>query len=268
MTPERAEAARLWRRYADHAAVLFRSGPRPTMEFTDQWFVVASGAQHVDMNQGALYGEATAEDAERLASRVLAAEVPCLLGCSDGVQERVAGTLRAAGFEQLPNREAMFRRPGLPEVPEPSPFEVRRVRSRDDFAAMQSIFLEAHGYSPESIERIYGGRVTGDDGFSAWLAWDGGEPVSFTIVIEVGPSLSIWEVMTPPRHRRRGAARAVVAGALASVANSATQQIEETLFWASPAGRPLYERMGFVVADEVDAWTIGASPEDLAAVGA
>ena len=36
----------------------------------------------------------------------------------------------------------------------------------------------------------------------------------------------------------------------------------------SPAGRPLYEAMGFVVADEVDAWTLGASAEDLAAVGA
>ena len=268
MTPDRAEAARLWRRYAEHAAVLFRSGPGPLHHATDRWFFTASGAQHVDMNQGALYGDATAADAERLAEAVVAAGVPCLLGCSDGVTERVAGSLRAAGFELLPNREAIFWRPGPPAAPEPSPFEVRRVRSRDELAAMQSIFLEAHGYSAESIDQIYGGRLEGDEGFSAWLAWDGAEPVSFTIVIAVGASLSIWEVMTPPRHRRRGAARAVVAGALAAVAEAASHPIEETLFWASPAGRPLYETMGFVVADEVDAWAIGASPEDLAAVGA
>jgi hypothetical protein len=29
----------------------------------------------------------------------------------------------------------------------------------------------------------------------------------------------------------------------------------------------MYESMGFAVADGVDVWTYGASPEDLAAVG-
>jgi hypothetical protein len=40
------------------------------------------------------------------------------------------------------------------------------------------------------------------------------------------------------------------------------------LFWASPAGRPLYESLGFSIADLVTAWTLGASAQDLAAVGA
>jgi GNAT superfamily N-acetyltransferase len=133
---------------------------------------------------------------------------------------------------------------------------------------MLAIFEEAHGYDPASIDALYGGRVKGDDGFSAWLAWDGAEPISFTIVVEVGTALSIWEVMTPERHRRRGGARAVVNAALAGAVAVAARPIEETLFWASPAGRPLYEAMGFVVADEVDAWALGASAEDLAAVGA
>jgi hypothetical protein len=33
-------------------------------------------------------------------------------------------------------------------------------------------------------------------------------------------------------------------------------------------GRPLYESIGFSVVDAVDVWTHGASPEDMAAVGA
>ena len=56
--------------------------------------------------------------------------------------------------------------------------------------------------------------------------------------------------------------------ATAGAAAVAARPIEETLFWASPAGRPLYEAMAFGVADEVDAWSLGASAEDLAAVGA
>ena len=268
LTPVRAEASRLWSLYAQHAAVLFRSGPNPDFHATDRSFFVASGSDHVDMNQAALFGPADAEDAERLAAWVVSAGVPCLLACSDGVLERVEPALRQAGFVHLPTREAIFRRPGPPKQPEASAFEVRRVDRDGDVAAMLGIFEEAHGYDPASIAALYGGRVHGDPDFSAWLAWEGPEPISFVIVIAVGASLSIWEVMTPQRHRRRGGARAVVEAALAGVAAERSEPVEETLFWASPAGRPLYEAMGFVIADEIDAWTLGASAEDLAAVGA
>ncbi len=268
LTPAQTEAARLWRLYALHAAVLFSSGPRPSVRADDRSFFAATGSDHVDMNQAGLFGESTADDAASLAREVLDAGVPCLLGCSDGVQERVAPALLAAGFSPLPNREAIFRRPGPPRPATPSQFDVRRVRRDDDIVAMQAIFLEAHGYEPAAVAALYGDRVRADDGLSAWLAWDGSEAVSFTIVLEVGTSLSIWAVMTPERHRRRGAARAVIGVGLAGAAAVAARPIEETLFWATPAGRPLYDAMGFIVADEVDAWAIGASAEDLATWGA
>jgi hypothetical protein len=40
------------------------------------------------------------------------------------------------------------------------------------------------------------------------------------------------------------------------------------VFWASPFGRPLDESLGFRIADLVTVWTLGASAEDLAPVGA
>ena len=265
---DRPDPASLWRRYAGHAQLLFGGGPRPVRRTGDNWFFAASGTAHVDMNQAALFGPASAADAAALTALVIEAEVPCLLGCSDGVVERVAPTLQAAAFEVLPIREALFWRPGPPGRPVPTPFDVRRVRTEAEITAMVSMFEEAHAYAPAVVRPLYEDRVKVDDGLSAWIAWDGPEPVSFAIVIEIGPTLSLWEVMTPVRHRRRGAARAVVTAALAGAAAVARQPIEETLFWASPAGRPLYESMGFVIADEVDAWALGASPEDLAAVGA
>ena len=265
---DRPNAASLWRLYGRHAVALFASGPRPSAHVTDRWFFAATGTDHLDMNQAVLFGDATLEDAEAIARIVLEAEVPCLLGCSDGVLERVAPALHSAGFEQMPKREAMYWRPGPPETPGPSPFEIRRVRSDLEVAGMLAIVEEAHGYDPAMVDQLYGDRARGDDGFSAWIAWDGAEPVSFMIAIAIAGSLSLWEVQTPVRHRRRGAARAVVAGGLAGAAAAARQPIEDTLFWASPAGRPLYEAMGFIEADLVDAWSLGARPEDLAAVGA
>ena len=265
---DRIKVERLWRQYSSHAELVFRGGPRPTSHASAQSFVATSGADRVDLNQAALFGNASAQDAGELAARVVDSRVPCLLGCSDGVVDRVAPTLVSAGFQRLPNPEALFWQAGPPPPPAPSPFGVRRVRSAADVVAMGSIFEEAHGYDPALIDRMYGERVGVDDGFSAWIAWDGAEPVSFTIVTESAASFALWEVMTPVRHRRRGAARAVVSHALAQAAAATSNLIEQTLFWATPLGRPLYESMGFAVADDIDAWTLGASPEDLAAVGA
>ncbi len=265
---DRGLIPRLWERYGRHAELVFRGGPRPAGHTTPRSFLAMSGADHVDLNQAALFGDATPDDAAALVASVLDGEAPCLLACSDGVLGRVAAVLAAAGFEQLPQREALFRQGGSPPPASPSAFAVRRVRTAVDVDAMRALFAEAHGYDPALIDRLYGERVRADDGFSAWIAWDGPEPVSFAIVTETRGSLALWDVMTPVRHRRRGGARAVISHALAEVAATSTASVEETIFWSTPLGRPLYEAMGFVIADDVDAWTLGASPEDLAAVGA
>jgi predicted small integral membrane protein len=130
------------------------------------------------------------------------------------------------------------------------------------------MFLEVHGYERELTATLHADAIRADGGVSGWIAWDGDHAVSLAFVTQVGTSLGLWEVMTPLQHRRRGAARTAVATALRSVASSSTQPIERTLFWSSPAGRPLYDALGFGVGDTVRAWVLGASEADLAAVGA
>ena len=244
-------------------------GPAPAAYVDEHTIFVASGAQHVDMNQAIVLPGATEADARRLLDRILPADVPVLLGCSDGAQEGVAQILTEGGFVPLPLREALFWMRGVPAAA-PAPFDVRPVASDADVVAMQALFEEAHGYETELTGAVYGRIVRSGGPATGWIAWDGIEPVSFAIVTSAAGSLSLWNVLTPPRHRRRGAARAVVAAALAAAAarsHAAGVPIEQTFFWSSPAGRPLYEAMGFVIADNVDAWVLGASEADLAAIG-
>jgi GNAT superfamily N-acetyltransferase len=262
------DAASVWRLYARHAELVYAGGRGPTLYLTERAFFAASGEQHVDLNQAGLFGGATEADAELLVERILAAEVPCLFGHSSGAAEGIGAIIAGAGFVRMPKPEQLFWMRGTLEALLSAPFEVRRVQTATDIAAMQAIFLEAHGYEAELTDALNGRRMAADDGMTGWLAWDGDEPVSFAIVSQVGASLGLWEVMTPARHRRRGAARAVVAAALDGVARASTELIEQTLFWSSPAGRPLYESMGFTVVDTVDAWALGASEADLIAVGA
>lgn len=263
----------LWSVYAQHAAAVMAGGPAPSTYVTDRALFVASGAHHVDMNQAVLFGGATDADAHDLVARILPAGVPVLLGCSAGIVERVGTVLERAGFVRLPAREALFWMRGAPPAPTSgaTTFDVRQVKSDTDVSAMQALFEEAHGYEPELTGAAYGGPLRSGGPATGWIAWDGAEAVSFAIVTCVAESLSLWDVITPARHRRRGAARTVVGAALAEVADRsrvAGSPIEQTLFWSSPAGRPLYEAMGFAVVDDVDAWVLGASEEDLAVVGA
>jgi hypothetical protein len=269
--PRPPDPATLWPTYARHAALYMGGGPSPTFHVTDRFLLATSGAQHVDLNQGVLFGDATESDARDVVDRVLASGLPVLFGCSSVVTERAAPTLLEAGFQRMPTPEALFWSQGAPSVPDASAFDVRRVENPDEVAAMQAIFQEAHGYEPELTDALFGRRLRTDDSMTGWLAWDGDEAVSFAIVTRAANTLSLWVVMTPARHRRRGAARMVVVASLAAVsaaARAAGTPIEHTLFWSSPAGRPLYEAMGFLVADTVDAFVLGATEADLVAVGA
>jgi GNAT superfamily N-acetyltransferase len=243
-------------------------GPAPSVHQTACTWLVTSGSAHVDQNQAAIFGDATNGDVRDLVDRILQTELPVLLACSDGVGERAAPLLSDAGFAQLPTREHLFWMSGVPDRLPSRPFEVRELESGSDLAAMASIFEAVHGYSRSETEVMYGPSLRGNGDLTGWLAWDGSEAVSFAIVTRAESSLSLFEVMTPDRHRRRGAGRTVITEALAATAERSEQSILETMFWSTPAGRPLYESLGFSVADTIDAWVLGAEPIDLASVGA
>jgi predicted GNAT family acetyltransferase len=71
-------------------------------------------------------------------------------------------------------------------------------------------------------------------------------------------------MMTPTRHRRRGAARATLAAALDELWDGGT---EGAFLWASPVGRLLYERVGFTVVDERRVWVLGGDEAANLALG-
>ncbi len=219
----------------------------------------------MDVNQTALFGDADAGTAHTLARHVAARDVPCLLGVSSTVAADVGDVLRANGWEPTGIPEAMFFAARLPPIAE-SAFEVRRVRGEADHAAVQRLFAEAHGYAPEFTAGMYGPSLLDRPDVGGWVAWDGPEPVSCVFVTRVDDSLGVFDMMTTPRHRRRGAGRSVLTRALADAA-AWGEAVDAIAFWSTPLGRPLYESLGFALVDDIAPWTLGASAEDLAAVG-
>ncbi len=245
---------------------MFRAGPSPRVSQRADSFVVISGAPHVDLNQGALFATAGGADAEAIAAATEAAGVPCLVAVSASLERPapVVAGLSAAGFVHTGIPEALFHAADPPPLHHAA-FDVRRAETSADRAALPRVYAQTHGYEPATLS-MYEQAVADADGLEAWLAWDGADPAAAVYVTHVDGSLGVFDMVTVPHHRRRGAGRAVLSAALDAA--SRRTGAREVLLWSSPAGRPLYESMGFRVADNVDAWTRGATAEDLAAVGA
>ena len=260
------DVAAVWRTYGRHAAVMLRAGPSPYQRHAEGSFVVLSGAPHLDMNQAALFGAATEADAAAIADAATSHRVPCLLALSGsllaGAGARAAIT--RAGFVRAAEPEGFYRSERLPAT-RPGPFAVRRVASAADHAAMRRVFDAAHGYTDEATLAMGGPALLDGPGVAAFLAWDGDAAIAGVFVTQVEDTLGVFDMNTDPAHRRRGAAAMLLTHALAAVADGADDH--QVLLWSTPAGRPLYESLGFTKLDDVEVWTLGASEEDLAAVG-
>ena len=256
----------LWTVYARHAEAMLSAGPAPSAWRRDGSFIAFSGGSHVDLNQAAIFGDGDRRDAQAIVETAAAAEVPVLLAVSSTVRDDVSGTLLGGGFVRALEPELLFFGSATPPV-EASAFEVRRARSEVDHAGIGRLFVEAHGYEEELVRAMWGPALLDRPDVGGWVAWEGDEPVSCVFVTRIGTTLSFFDMQTPPRHRRRGAARAVLTHALAE-ASAEVGGADSIVFWSTPLGRPFYESLGFVRADALDVWTLGASAEDMANVGA
>ena len=268
--PSTINPAALWTAYGHHAELILGSGPRPIVHRGKGWFAALSGAPHVDLNQAAVFGPAESGDLDELVKVVRAGDVPTLLAVSSSVTSHrglVSDRLSRSGFVSAAEVEYLFLAPDIPARFD-GEFVVRRVDDDNGLGGIAQIVAESHGYATTLISEMWGSRLVARPDVGCWVAWDGDEPASMAVVTRVGDLLGVFDMMTSPRHRRRGAGRMTLTHALAAAAASAPQPIAATFFWSTPMGRPLYEAVGFGAVDTIEVWTLGASDQDMAAVGA
>jgi hypothetical protein len=256
------DAAELWETFAEHAALVMSGGRAPVRGSGRGWFAVITGEPHCDLNECGLTSRATAADVDALVAFIAAAEVPALVSVASTVPDALTEPLSAAGFARAPAREPLMWCRHRPPVAA-NGLRVERVRSDAGRARAIAIIAAAHAMEAEVASRALAALPDPGDRVSAWLAFAGDEPISVAWVT-LGPRIGVWEMMTPARHRRKGAARAALTGALDAVWSDST---EGAFLWSTPAGRPFYESVGFAPVDEAVSWTLGADPEFLAAIG-
>lgn len=255
------EATALWRILGQQVALMYGGGARAVAHLEPSWFAVLSGETSAEMNVSGLFATATAEDAAHLVAAIDAGADGAIIAVSERLEAPVTEPLARAGFAIVGTPDVLMLRRGLPLPAIAScPFEIRRATG-DDLRRAEPVIVAAHGLEPGVVGRAFNLEALADGRMGCWIAWDGEVAVSLAWLTLEPPLPGVWEMMTHPAHRRRGAARAILTRAMAEVADSATDGI---FLWATPAGRPLYASLGFEVTEEVPVWARGLSDEELA----
>ena len=243
------DAAGLSTIFPVHLGRLFDTTPALGSERGASWWAVLTGEEHTDLNQCALLEGATVCDADALIRSISEAGVPAVVSVGASVPVAATEPLRSAGMKTAPLPEPLM----WCDSPPPTldfDFDVLRVTTPEELASAHQLCAEAHAIDEAIVARVLARDPAAGDRVTTWIAWDGHEPIS-VVWFTHGDEIGVWEMMTPPRHRRRGAARAVLTAALAA---SWTDTTRGAFLWASPAGRHLYESLGFVALDEPTIW--------------
>jgi GNAT superfamily N-acetyltransferase len=258
------DSTTFWQAFAAHSARLYGGTPGFVGWRTERAFANLTGEPNLDLNLCGLHSGATAADAEGLVAVVDAAGCPAVVPVSPTVDGTARDLLAAAGFAPLEEEQVMWR-PGRTMQPAPGPFSVRKAAEASDLAAASQVIAEAHGTAVDLVERVFGLAEWRAGTIECWLAWDGDDAASVGWLTFGDGLVGVWEMMTSPRHRRRGAARAALSAGLAA---SRARAPGGAFLWASPMGGPLYEALGFQTVEPVVPYVRGGTPEELALIGA
>ncbi|GII56833.1 hypothetical protein Pth03_52220 [Planotetraspora thailandica] len=132
--------------------------------------------------------------------------------------------------------------------PASGPYSVRRIDAKDHEA--YGVALAAGFEAPiEIMSRLAQPEILDMPGAAGYLVEVDGEPVATGFGLRVGDYLGIYNIATPPAHRRRGYGRAATE---AVMRDGFADGVRVAFLQASTDGLPLYELLGFRT---VETWT-------------
>jgi len=235
---------RAWRVFEELAAAFYAGGEGGTAHAGKGWFASLSNTPTGELNVCGLTARASRQSADELAA-ILGADQPAIVFTSGALPAAAREPLLGAGFELAETAEPLMRC-GRPPAAAAAPFRVARATRESDVELAIDVTAEAHRVDRSLLAASIGVGAT-DGGREVWLAWAGDEAVSALWLAREGGTVGVMEMMTPERHQRRGAGRCLLTSALTATWDAS---IDEAVLLATPAGRRLYESVGFVAVDE------------------
>jgi GNAT superfamily N-acetyltransferase len=258
MTPHLA-ASSAW---VDAAALTGRFYAAPSgVHVGAGWFASLSLQPTTELNVCGLGPDASDRSGVELVQR-LGPELPALVFTSQSAADAARQPLIDAGF-------------GIAEVLEPvmwcdvrpdpidSAFRTTHCDTDEQFDVALDLTAAAHQVPREFLAASIGATAR-RGAASVWLALLDDLPVSTVWLARSAACIGVMEMMTPPQFQGRGAGRALLSHALHSEWDDG---VTHAVLLGTPAGRRLYERLGFVAVDESITCFRGLADAVLDAIG-
>jgi hypothetical protein len=178
------------------------------------------------------------------------ANLPSSVLCREGRAPRSEEIARGTGRSPVNRIPIMATTPAELSDTTVDGLEVSRAENPGSLAQAQRVAEEGFETPPGFLAKIYVGAPGRYPGLVAYLGRAGDEPVTTAIGLRDDAVVGIFNVGTPPAHRRKGYGGAVTVRA---VADAFADGASFAYLHSSSMGDPVYRRIGF---REVDAITV------------
>jgi GNAT superfamily N-acetyltransferase len=214
-----------------------------------------TGAPSADFNMG-LFDKDPDDVAvfDDFVSRVAANRISAIAMISGAASPRLGAAARLKGLTEAGTAPMMARSGALPDTPD-SEFVTRRVTGAQEMSVFGELAAAAFDMDRPWVDRTFAAPSLLDaPGLAFYVAYRGDVPMSAVCTSGAGSTVGIWTMSTPPDKQRQGAGRALLVAAMQEHVNRGAQTF---YLIATPAGKPLYDRLGFRTVDELSIWLIG-----------
>jgi N-acetylglutamate synthase len=191
----------------------------------------------------------------QFAEHVTESGVPAVFMLSGACAGRLGPIAKEKGLVEAGTAPLMALADG-PPFPLESGFAVERVSDEKTLAVVSDLVAAAFALDREWVGRTFcAPALLEAPALSYFLASKDGEPHSAVTTTAGGSTVGIWSMATSPNRQRRGAGRAALTAAIEH-----HRGLGATTFYliATPAGKPLYDSLGFTTVDEFPLWVAGA----------
>ena len=135
---------------------------------------------------------------------------------------------------------------------------VRAARHDEDVAAMSRVLADAFSMPAESIARALPLSLYDSPGIDTYVAEHEGDVLSSVTITRHGDVVGVWAMGTMAAAQGKGIGRALLSTVMASEREGGA---EAFYLGATPAGRPLYERLGYRTVFSAEVWVRGETSQ-------
>jgi GNAT superfamily N-acetyltransferase len=211
-----------------------------------------SGGPTADFNTAIIDSGAGDAVLSEFLDRVKALGLPAAFMFSSASAPRLNPMATELGLAEAGNAPLMALTVTSAAAVQPADFAATRVIDAEGLAQVTDLVADAFEQDRRWVARTFCAPALLDShAFEFFLASKDGLPYSTVTTSVEGTTVGIWSMATPKNRQRQGAGRAAL---LAAIEHH--RRLGATTFYliATPAGKPLYESVGFRTVEEFPIW--------------